>query len=102
MKYRPGQSPRSSEKPVPKKVNDALNVSLMGWMIATRGTTVSLESFELNWAPVPLNSLSHSDSLVNNRISPSIARCEKREIPAGLELAVWALSADAAMPVPRG
>ena len=49
----------------------------MGWMIANRGTTVSLELFELDRVPVPLNSLSHSDSLVSHRTSASTARpCE--------------------------
>ncbi len=74
----------------------------MGWMIASRGTTVSPEFLELDWMPAPLNSLSHLDSLVNHRTSASTARCEKRAMPAGLELAVCALSADAARPVPNG
>jgi hypothetical protein len=74
----------------------------MGWMIANRGTTVSLEVLELDGLPVPPNSLSHSDSLVSHRTSASTARCEKRAMAAGLELAVWALSADAARPVPTG
>jgi len=40
----------------------------MAWTIANRGTTVSLELFELDLVPVPLNPLSHSDSLVSHRI----------------------------------
>jgi ABC-type antimicrobial peptide transport system permease subunit len=75
---------------------------VIGWISATRGTTVSDESLELNCLPLWLNSLSQFDSLVSHKISLSAANAVKREIPAGLELAVVALSALAAIPVPTG
>ena len=59
---------------------------------------MSLESLELKLASMPVNSLSHSVSLLTQMSSPSKARSVKREMPAGFVPAVLALSAAAARP----